>query len=49
MKTCIPVADNRGLKSRVNEPFGKAPYHVIVDIDTRSREIFEKQVEEHEH
>jgi predicted Fe-Mo cluster-binding NifX family protein len=42
MKTCIPVTENRGLQSRINEHFGKSPCHAIVDIETRTVEVLDK-------
>lgn len=43
MKTCIPVSEDRGLQSPINEHFGKAPFHFIVDIDTGTSETVAKE------
>ena len=36
MKLCIPTTEPNGLKSKVSEHFGRAPYHIVVDLETRS-------------
>lgn len=34
MKLCIPTTDRNGLNSRVSEHFGRAPFHIVIDLDT---------------
>lgn len=34
MKLCIPVIENKGLDSVVSDHFGRAPFHIIVDLET---------------
>ena len=43
MKLCIPTIDQNGAKSTVSEHFGRAPYHVVVDLDTQTVSDLEKQ------
>jgi predicted Fe-Mo cluster-binding NifX family protein len=36
MKICIPVMESNGLASVVSEHFGRAPFHIVVDLDSRA-------------
>ncbi len=49
MNICIPVVENRGLESPVNEHFGSAPAFVIVDTETRQHRVVENRDQHHAH
>lgn len=43
MKLCIPTTEQNGLKSKVSEHFGRAPFHIVVDLETREVNDLVKQ------
>jgi predicted Fe-Mo cluster-binding NifX family protein len=36
MKICIPVIESKGLNSTVSDHFGRAPFHIVVDLESRA-------------
>jgi len=42
MKISIPITENNGLDSIVSEHFGRAPMHLVVDIETLATRTFQK-------
>ncbi|MDD5011936.1 MAG: NifB/NifX family molybdenum-iron cluster-binding protein [Phycisphaerae bacterium] len=49
MKICIPVIEDKGLKSRVCEHFGSAPLFLIVDTDSNELNAIQNQNLHHAH
>lgn len=40
---CIPTTEDKGTDSRVSEHFGRAPFHVLVDLDTMTTRSLVKE------
>jgi predicted Fe-Mo cluster-binding NifX family protein len=49
MNVCIPVMDDQGLASRVNEHFGSTPMFVIVDTESGSCRAIPNRNQHHGH
>jgi len=49
MKICIPIVENKGLKSEVNAHFGSAPYFLIHDIKKDKYEVVSNGDSQHIH
>jgi predicted Fe-Mo cluster-binding NifX family protein len=50
MKICIPTTEKNGLESTVSHHFGRAPFHIIVDLETMQHYPLEKdECEDHGH
>jgi predicted Fe-Mo cluster-binding NifX family protein len=45
MKICIPVTEDKGPASKVSEHFGRAPFHILADLDTMEMELLRKEGE----
>ena len=48
MKLCIPTIDQNGAKSTVSEHFGRAPYHIVVDLENQAVSDLVKQNDCHD-
>lgn len=42
VKLCVPVSNPDGLNSKVSQHFGRAPYHIAVDVNTGIVETIRK-------
>ncbi len=40
---CIPTTEDKGTDSRVSDHFGRAPFHVLVDLDTMTTRSLKKE------
>jgi len=49
MRTCFPVAQDRGLDSRVYPHFGSTPMFLVVDSDTRVARVITNGACDHAH
>lgn len=49
MKICIPVVENRGLESPVNEHFGSSPAFLIVDTESGRHQVVANHDQHHAH
>lgn len=49
MRICIPVADDRGLESRVNPHFGSAPAYLIVDTGSKACQVLDNRHTQRDH
>ena len=49
MNICIPVTEDRGLDSIVNEHFGSAPAFVVVDTESALHHVVENRDQHHAH
>jgi predicted Fe-Mo cluster-binding NifX family protein len=43
MKLCIPTTEQNGLQSKVSEHFGRAPFHIVIDLETQAVSDLVKQ------
>ena len=46
MKICIPVTSKDGLNSLISEHFGRAPHHIVVDLETMKHYALDKEESE---
>lgn len=46
MKICIPVTTKDGLNSLISEHFGRAPHHIVVDLETMKHYALDKEESE---
>ena len=50
MKICIPTTEKNGLESTISQHFGRAPFHIVVDLETMQHYPLEKDgCEDHGH
>jgi len=50
MRICIPTTEKNGLESTVSKHFGRAQFHIIVDLETMQNYPLEKDgCEDHGH
>lgn len=42
MRLCIPVTEANGLQSEVSDHFGRAPHHIVVDLESQAVETLVK-------
>lgn len=47
MIICIPSKEDKGLESSVSEHFGRAPFHYLVNTETREAELLAKPDGDH--
>ncbi len=49
MKLCVPVEKNEGLKSKIYDHFGSAPFFAIYDDDSGKLEFVDNSNKDHVH
>ncbi len=49
MKICVPVIDDKGMKSEVCAHFGSTPVFLVVDTDTKASEAISNTNTHHAH
>lgn len=49
LKICVPTVGNQGVKEKVYEHFGSAPFFTIVNLETGGVEVIDNQNHHHSH